>query len=295
MTEKELIAKIKELKTIKPRNSWVVLNKTNILGSDPVREQIPQKANYAGMFPALLSLVYGQRKLAYSFAVLLFAFVSLRTIDVLNNPSINKTDSTASVLDSQEAVAFLVAGNDVETEMKLIQEKSKVLAQVYPKPADGVSQNDDSQQKKEQLKELKSIVSNVTEVIQKDPRLAKVAAGQINDSITYLNVIDSEDLQETSGAFVKTIVEGMFDYYKTVTLTPEKQEELTLIEKSYLDGEYTPNAALEAILILNANSESEDLKADTVNDAASDDPTSDQQPQIVQEEQKPVNEESGEN
>ena len=38
MTEKELIFKIRELRQIKPREDWVSLTKSQILGQEPVAE-----------------------------------------------------------------------------------------------------------------------------------------------------------------------------------------------------------------------------------------------------------------
>lgn len=252
MTEKELIAKLQELKQVKPRTEWVVLSKKNILDSAQVTPLNPVRS----IFSSLISGSYRQ-ELAYSFAILLMTIVSVGVIGISGEPDINNQDTTASILHSQDKkTVALVFGNDVAVKMNLIKEKSKVLAE-----------DDKSQLKEAELKELQTMVSNITEDIQKDPKLAKVAVGQINDSITYLNVIDSEDLQKTSGAFIKTIIEGMFDYYKTVTLTPEKQRQLEAIEEAYLSEKSGANETLEGILMLNATSESSDAKSETTVDS----------------------------
>ena len=49
MTEKQLIAKIKELQQIKPSNDWVILTKKQILGDYATRPR-----NFWELFPKLI-------------------------------------------------------------------------------------------------------------------------------------------------------------------------------------------------------------------------------------------------
>ncbi|MDO8486524.1 MAG: hypothetical protein Q7S77_02410 [Candidatus Staskawiczbacteria bacterium] len=80
MQEKQLINKLKELQRISPRKDWVLLVKNQILepkfNAQTLVIQQTQKKQSFGLLWFLPALFY-QRKLAYSFATLLFMIVGM--------------------------------------------------------------------------------------------------------------------------------------------------------------------------------------------------------------------------
>lgn len=229
MEEKDLISKIQLLKQVKPRKEWVFSVKNEILSSD-LNNKVINSPEYGWTFSSIFNSVF-QRKFSYAFALLLIVFISFGAIEMMGLPG--------SVENNSSHTSAVLSERDVKSKMDLLEKKSQALAQISSKNS---AEND----VEPRVQELNGIVNNIAESIQGNPNLAKTVAGSINDSKTYLDVISSDNLKETSGLLYKTIVEEMITYLDTVTLTETQQKELTSIKTFYAQGNY--NVALENIL-----------------------------------------------
>jgi len=249
MQEKELISKIQALKEIKPNQQWVSSVKTNILGAAPAQETPARKGDYVWTMPGIISLIYGKRKLAYSFAVLLF--VALGVYSFTNFYSLQQTQ----VANENATASLLALQAELQDNMKAFKEKSVNLAEVVKR--------DQTEKIDGAIQEAKVAVETLTDSIKKDPNLAKTVASEISNTKTYLSVIDDEDLKESSDDLLKTIDEQLIYDLEKATLTPDQQKSVEGIvhlvyeKKQYADG-------LESILMLNAelNAQEEETTID---------------------------------
>jgi len=73
MEDLELIAQLKTLKEIKPRKEWASLLKTNLLEKQEVLVAPVQRVSFMNVF----SFVFTSKRLAYSFAVILFVVIGV--------------------------------------------------------------------------------------------------------------------------------------------------------------------------------------------------------------------------
>lgn len=262
MTEKELISKLKELKQIKPKESWVFSLKTNIFESNPVHSNGFKKAEYAQITPNIISLVYGKRKLAYSFAVLLFIFTGLYSF--MNFYSLQQAKIANENL--------LMVQAELTSNVKIFKEKSVNLAEVV--------KMDQMEKIDLAIEEAKIATENLTDSIKKEPSLAKTIASEISNNKTYLNVAGSEYLQETSNDLYKTIDEQLINDLKKATLTYDQQKSLEEIVYLYDKKEYAD--ALESILMLNITLNASEQQPESL------------QPEIIEESTGQINEQLGE-
>ncbi len=229
MTEKELIYKLQSLKQIKPRENWVVFNKSNIFNNSVEVIKVA-RTNYADVLTNIFKMNFS-RKFTYSVAVLLFV-MSVGTAFVMNGDFLN--NSNVSV--SKNSSASLIAIKDSVEQLK---EKSKSLSGTVKSNPEGTSIV---------IKEIKDVARDLAMAIQKNPRLAKEVALDVNNNKTYLEVSDASDLKEASSNLYKIIVEQMIKDLKNTMLTDSQKESLKIVENSYNDGKYT--SALESILLL---------------------------------------------
>ena len=229
ITEQELISRLQSLKQVKPRQEWVILTKSQILGynREITKERI--RSEKAGaLLDFFFSLSY-PRKLAYALAISLIMLIGV--FGFLNYNFESKVEV------SKVAPASLVAVKDNVERLKI---ESRNLAQVTQ------SQTESSPLA---VKELKEVVQELTVAIQKEPELAKEVALEVNNNKTYLEIIGDDLLRETSDALYKIIDEQMIKDLENTSLTENQQKSLDLIKILYKEEKYT--SALESILLLN--------------------------------------------
>lgn len=240
MTEQELISKLQGLKQIKPNAQWVSLSKNNIFIAKPEVLKPASQWNFSN----ILGLMF-QKKLAYAFAVLLFAVVGIA--GVLQIPGLN-----GSKVASEKSTAALIAQNTLKNNVEEFKVKSQILADVVKSNY----QNPDMAKK-----DVKDVAGKITIELQKNPELAKVVALDINNNKTLLDIPGGNDAVEVTDIY-KTIDEQLIADLEKVTLTEDQQKEFARIKKAYDDGgDYA--TILRDILLMNISRDtkvSEDSK-----------------------------------
>lgn len=232
ITDKELIFKIQQLKQIKPKQEWVIFAKRQILGfSGAVEEKIENKLTYQEIFSNIFGLLF-QKKLAYALALVLLMVTGGVFIKYDYNIKV-KNNLPAAVLESERAI---------KENLETFKARSKTLAQEVKIRPQNISMV---------ANEVKEAAKSLTEMVQKNPETAKAIALEVNNNKTYLEVIESTDLKETSDILYKTIDNQMIEDLKKTTLTEEQQKAFDYIVNLYNQGKYS--AALENILLFNAS------------------------------------------
>lgn len=244
MQENELIAKLKNLKEVKPSQEWVSLTKREILGlpsqagapspvMTPARnvavESVPAQPSFLAGVLSLLS----NRKFAYAAIALMVVFIGASGAFGL------KLYDDVRVANQAEANLLALKDN-----IQMFQEKSKALASFVEKEPGKVSQA---------TKEIKSAAKKVADSVKKDPNLAKTFASEMIHNRTYLNIVGDEDLKQSIGDMYKAIAEPLIHELSAADLTQAQQESLAEIKKLYNEGNYA--AAFEKILIFKINIE----------------------------------------
>lgn len=232
MTDQELIAKLQGLKNIKPSQDWVVLSKNHILSAILVAEKQPV---YKSIFSNISSLFY-QKKLVYSFAVLLFlitAGVTFFEFGLSGQHENLAGQSTASSL-AESALKSNVAD---------LKSKSQSLANAVQNNSENVSLV---------IEEVKDATKNLKVAIQKNPGLVKIIALDVNNSKSLLDIAGGSDLKATSDDLYKTIDDQMIADLKKTTLTKDQQGALNHIQDLYSQGKYS-DALVNILLIGNTN------------------------------------------
>ena len=246
MTEKELISKLQELKQIKPRNTWVILAKSEIFRDNIFEPNITNNPNYKDILVNIFKASF-QRKFVYALATFLFV-VSLVfgfiKYTLPNNPNAEVANN-AEV--AKQFPADLVAIKSNVEEFKI---KSKNLSQIDKFNSEDISLA---------VKEVKNAAKELTNAIQKNPQLVKAIALEVNNNKTYLNIPGEEgELQGTLDVLYKTTVEQLIKDFDNVTLTESQQESLyrikSLLNKTLDNQEqdsYDFADGLEDLLLLN--------------------------------------------
>ncbi|OGZ65407.1 MAG: hypothetical protein A3C50_03645 [Candidatus Staskawiczbacteria bacterium RIFCSPHIGHO2_02_FULL_43_16] len=227
MQEQELITKLKELKNISPRKEWVILSKIQILDSRNHAEIYAQKRGIAAGLQGLLGMVF-QRKFAYAYAalaILLVGSVGIMQFDLLGNQGVQVASQAAII--------------EAKSNVEVFKEKSKELAITAKSDPVAVSLAVDN---------VKAAAKQLTEIIKKDPGVAKEIALEINNNKTYLDVQGSAELKATSNDLYKTVAEQMIKDLEATSLTESQQEALDIAKELYDKERYTD--ALESILLL---------------------------------------------
>ena len=236
--EKELIAKLQELKHIKPRQEWVSLAKANIFAIQSTSKKITKTSNRWSIQDILQ--VFYQRRFAYALASFLLIFGAIVGVVKYGNIDFSK-NSTASV-------ASIATESDLKSKVEELKTKSEALVQVAKDTSEPTTISS-------AVKEVKDVTKNLTETIQKNPKLVKSIALEINNnqslSGSILNIPGGGDLKVTSDDLYKTIDTQMIMDLKTETLTDDQKSVLANIEASYTKGDYM--TALRDILLMNAS------------------------------------------
>ena len=230
MEDSKLIFKLQQLKQIKPRKEWAVLVKNQIFENNI--SDVTSKATYASLLPNIFKAYFGKR-LVYSLATLLFiisgvvGFVRYGVLNVkVSQKSIASLSSTESPLKN----------SDVE-ELKL---KSQNLINVTKnKPQDFALA----------IKEIKTAANNLTEAIEKNPKLAGEVAMEVKNNGTLLSIVSETELEQASDALYKVIDEQMIKDLEKTTLTEDQK--ITFDEAKDLFEQAKYSDALEKILLIN--------------------------------------------
>ncbi len=221
MTEQKLISRLQTLKQIKPRKDWAFSVKMSILGSDTVAKKVPQGLNYKEVFSGILGL-FNQRKLAYAFAAFLFmvfGFVGFSGI-TSNNENIKLVNQ------SPAALALFDIKNNID-EFKI---KSQNLMEATNNNSENISLA---------VKEVKSAVKNLTDAIQKNPKIAKDIALELKNNGILASLEGGIDLKEISDPLHKVIIEQLMKDDENTTFNEVQQKVLLEVKGLYDQGKYS--------------------------------------------------------
>lgn len=245
MIEKDLIAKIKELRQIKPRQDWVVLTKQKILSEKPefVRDRVS-----IGFEEILAGIKFiFSHKLA--FATLTAVFVLIGTFGFAQNSvpgdllySVKKiTEQTQRTFIPEKEFNIKIVNNRLDDLIKIAQSNStKNLAPAineYQASVSEVARKIAKDETKNNPDEIKKIVKDVKSIEKRTAEIKSLGV-QIDENI------------ELDGALVQLITLQVQELEKK-TLTPEQVESIGEIKADIEAGKYSE--ALEKILEINQN------------------------------------------
>ncbi len=239
MQEKELIAKIKGLKQIKPRHNWAVLAKARILGQEP-EEETEVSRFFKGVHLIL------RHKFAFTSLVVLFALTG--TFGFTQNslpgdffyPVKKATENAQTALTPTKDQPK----RNVEIANKRLDELTRVAqANASRNLEPAITEVQASILKvAESLKELgaektKEIVKDVKEIETKTIRIRSLG-------------VEISDTEELNSALIQKITDQVAELAKK-DLSPEQIAILEEIKKLIEGGDYA--GALEKILEINGN------------------------------------------
>ncbi len=225
MEEVQLIAKLKELKSISPRKEWVLLTKAQLFKA----EVFPQeKAIFTSLWSNIVNVV-SRKQVVYSLAAL--AVVIAGTYGIMKFPLPFAMDAAKS------STASLAIETNLKNNVQTFITKSQNLSDASRNKS-GVLVA---------LKEVKEAAKSVTETIKKDPQLASKVALEINNNKTYLDVAGGNTSNEVSGMYEAVVVPLIKDLVAR-TLNSDQAKELKRIKDDLAaNGDYA--VALRDILI----------------------------------------------
>lgn len=240
MNEKQLIAKIQELRQIKPRQEWVVLVKAQILGNNVAENKWEKdKARNVSILDIFRSLIF-QRRLAYSLAIIVLVIIGMFGF-----------------------AQYTVPG-DLLFPVKKITEQSQTPLEIAISRSDDlvkVAKTNKLQNLPPAIREFQASISqaakNLTEEVdKKDSRAIKEIAFQVKkleDNKKQLETlgIDLSEAQETKelNDALAPLVEREIEDLEKATLTDDQQKTLDEIKDLYKQGNYSD--ALEKVLLIN--------------------------------------------
>ena len=227
ITQKQLIESLSQLKEIKPRQEWASLLKSQILAEKQADiKTVNNPAKFAGF-----SNMFFQKKLAYSFAVILllvvgaFGFIKLLPAGQATKQTAALTGQTGL---NQDVAVLSSRINDLATASK-----------------DGKTSNIPSA-----ISEIKTNVSQVAKGLKSnsvnDPQTIKEIASSLKTlaDVPGTDLSTNSDLQNLSQIVVQSEIA---DLQKT-TLTDDQKKTLVEAQDLYNQGKFTP--ALEKILLI---------------------------------------------
>lgn len=240
MTEKELIAKIQELRQIKPRNDWVVLVKKELFKDE--RSLAPFEG------AKLLLFFIFQHKPAFAFITTLLVLIGVFGFAQNSVPGdflfslkkISEQSQTVFISEKEQSKHNLETVNkrlDDLTKIAQANQSQKLgpaiteYQQTVSKAAESLSKADP----KKGSRDLKEIVAEVKKIEEKTNIIKSLGIEGIGENKEWDNALAQ-------------IVEREIKGLEETTLTEEQQEALIKIQSDYEAGDYSQ--ALEKILLL---------------------------------------------
>jgi len=236
MREKEIIAKIKELKQIKPRKEWVVFTYQKIFNEELQKEK---------GFVKNLEIIFSHK---YAFACLVAIAVIIGTFGFAQNSLPGDTLFSLKKITEKGQAVFVSPRYESKYNLELASRRLSELTQIAEKnmvrnlkPAIDEYQTSVSQAAKSLKKtklqnkeEMREIIGEVKEIEKK------------REKIKALGVEIGEDDKLNSA--LAGLVEREIKELKERSLTQEQEKILVEAEKSFEEGNYSQ--ALEKILYL---------------------------------------------
>jgi len=238
LTDKELIAKIRELRRIKPRKEWVFLTKNQIFGEE---EKIKGNLMFFSLFLKLMKA-----------KIMVFGFVFLGILVGIFGVAQNSLpgDFLYSIkkLTEKSQTIFISKQEKQKMELELTNKRLEELARVVQtnqikKLTPSIievqkSLNQTNKNLKKKQKMDREVLDQTKKILDNKEKVEKVLGIQLGGT------------EEWGNALVQ-IVEGQIKDLETRTLTEKEQELLIEAKKNFEAGNYSE--ALTNILMLNQN------------------------------------------
>ena len=242
ITQKQLIASLEQLKEIQPRKEWALLLKSQILSPKQAEAEVSftnQKAQSAGFFNTISSAFF-QRKLAYSFAALLFMVVGVLSFSKYEMPG--KTSSQVKEI-ADQSQASLIGQTGLNQDVATLNNKINDLAQATK---EGKTKNIPSA-----INEVSANVSQLAQNLKANPTQDSTTIKNIAASLKTLADVPGTDLntnQDVKDLYQTVVLSQIADMQKT-TLTDAQKSILTQAETLSDQGKYAE--ALEVLMTSN--------------------------------------------
>jgi len=231
MTEKQLIAKIKELQQIKPSNDWVILTKKQILGDYATRPR-----NFWELFPKLIF----QYKPAFATLAILAILFGLFGFTQNSVPG-DTLFSIKKITEKSQTIFISEKGqpkHNLELTNRRLDDLTKIAeANQTQKLTSAINEYQESVSKAAESlaeAEVKEVVAEIKKLEEKTEKVKSLG-------------IEIGESEEWDDALVK-IVEREIEGLEAGTLTEEQEEVLAEVKEDY--GAESYSNALVKILIL---------------------------------------------
>ncbi len=234
LTEKQLIETLRCLKEIKPREDWAGLLKAQILAEK--KEAVV--AEKIGIME-VLSNVFLQRKMAYSFATLAFLIIGLIGFAETTVPG----DLLFPVKKlAEQSQAALLGQTGIQKSVAVLNNRINELAQATK---DGKSESVSSA-----ITEISANAKDLAEGLKNNTIDDKNAIQQIADSLKVLadtgaDLSNDQDVMD----LYQIVAANQIEDLQNTTLTDEQKLILAEAESLYEEGKYADS--LEKILTIN--------------------------------------------
>lgn len=239
MTEKQLISKIRELREIKPREDWVVFNKSRILEKE-------EKGLTFSLFSFIKELKKGERFVwghRYAFASLVAVMVLFGIFGFAENSVPGDFLYSLKKIGEKSQTVFVSAGEQPRWNLGLANKRLAELAKVV--------ENNSSEKLAPAISEFQASVAEIAKSLaDKTPGkeiLAEIRKLEENkEKVEALGVVigQSEELENALAQMVEREIKEL----ENRTLNGEQEEALNSVKEDYQAGNYSQ--ALEKILIL---------------------------------------------
>lgn len=238
ITQKQLIEQIKGLKEIKPRQGWVILAKSQIFDSSPTKILLGDKnpVRKVSIFDVIKSINF-QKKLAYSFATLVFVIVGL--IGFAEHTMPGDLLFPVKKIAEQSEAALIGHPNSVARLSKSISDLAQVAKEGrtgnIPSAISEVNAN-----ASQLAKDLKNNLITDSETIE------KIAVGL--QTLAYVSGTDLSESMDIKDLY-RVVAQNQIADLEKATLTEEQEEILAEAKDLYEQEKY--KQAFEKILMIN--------------------------------------------
>lgn len=231
MTEKELLQQIKQFKTIKPRNEWVVLAKSQVFAESATAEKM-------SFFDFIASGSY-KRNLAYSLATL--ALIMAGLVGFAQNTMPGDLLFPVRRI-AEQSQAALTGQTGLRQDVATLNNRINDLAQAAKQGRTGNIPS--------AINEINTKASELAKTIKEHPVEDTATLKEIAVSLKTLADVQGTDLSETPEVkdLYQAVVENQIADLEKTTLTEEQGQKLIEIKALYEEGKYID--ALEQILTI---------------------------------------------